>query len=96
MKSFMKATKFVRISGPYRHFKISNDGYGHVAKLLETREFVVESYQPLTDEQLEFIRKVIDKPLSWMESLGVWMSSYAWNKRWKNRKDGYGYRDEEL
>ena len=60
MKSFMKATKFVRVSGPYRHFKISNDGYGHVAKLLETREFVVESYQPLTEEQIEFIRKVID------------------------------------
>ena len=44
----------------------------------------------------EFIRKVIDKPLSWMESLGVWMSSYAWNKSWKNRKDGYGYKKEDL
>ena len=44
----------------------------------------------------EFIRKVIDKPLSWMESFGSWMNVYAWNKRWKNRKDGYGYRKEDL
>jgi len=43
-----------------------------------------------------FIRRAIDLPLSWMESFGSWMSVYAWNKRWKNRKDGYGYRDEEL
>ena len=43
-----------------------------------------------------FTKRVIDVPLSWMESLGGWMSNYAWNKRWKNRKDGYVYRDEDL
>ncbi len=43
-----------------------------------------------------FIRKAIDLPLSWMESFGSWMSVYAWNKRWKNRKDGYGYKKEDL
>ncbi len=42
------------------------------------------------------LKKIIDKPLSWMESFGSKMSVYAWNKRWKNRKDGYGYRDEDL
>ena len=43
-----------------------------------------------------FIRKAIDLPLSWMESFGSWMSVYALNKRWKNRKDGYGYKKEDL
>ncbi len=42
------------------------------------------------------LKKIIDKPLSWMESFGSKMSVYAWNKRWKNRKDGTGYRDEDL
>ena len=42
------------------------------------------------------LKKIIDKPLSWIESFGSWMSVYAWNKRWKNRKDGTGYRDEDL
>ena len=42
-----------------------------------------------------FTRRVIDVPLSWMESFGSWMSVYAWNKRWKNRKDGYGYKNED-
>ena len=37
------------------------------------------------------LKKTIDKPLSWMESFGSWMNSYAWNKRWKNRKKGTGY-----
>ena len=35
-----------------------------------------------------------DVPLSWMESIGSWMSVYAWNKRWANRQKGTGYRDE--
>ena len=41
-----------------------------------------------------FIRRAIDLALSWMESFGSWMSVYSWNKRWKNRKDGYGYKNE--
>jgi hypothetical protein len=59
MKSFMKATKFVRISGPYREYEMS-EGYGHASRLLEKRKFVVESYHPLTDEQTKFVQKVID------------------------------------
>ena len=38
-------------------------------------------------------KRFIDVPLSWMESFGSWMSVYAWNKRWSNRKKGTGYRD---
>ena len=54
MKSFKNA-KFVRmLSIPT--LEINNDRYGHT-KLLETREFVVESYQPLTEEQLSLLEK---------------------------------------
>ena len=35
---------------------------------------------------------LIDYPLSWMESLGIKMSVYAWNKRWSNRENGTGYK----
>ena len=38
-----------------------------------------------------FVRRTIDIPLSWMESIGSKMNSYAWNKRWKNREKGTGY-----
>ena len=34
---------------------------------------------------------LIDYPLSWIESLGIKMSTYAWNKRWRNRENGTGY-----
>ncbi len=37
-------------------------------------------------------KRFIDYPLSWMESLGIKMSVYAWNKRWSNRKNGTGYK----
>ena len=43
-----------------------------------------------------FTRRVIDIPLSWMEHIGSKMNVYAWNKRWGNRKKGYGYRNEDL
>ena len=36
-------------------------------------------------------KKFIDVPLSWMESIGIKMSVYAWNKRWRNREEGTGY-----
>ena len=42
-----------------------------------------------------FLKRTIDIPLSWMETIGVKMSSYAWQKRWGNRQKGTGYRDEE-
>lgn len=38
-----------------------------------------------------YISKTIDYPLRFMESFGSWMNVYAWNKRWKNRKEGTGY-----
>jgi hypothetical protein len=44
------------------------------------------------DKMKKWIAKLIDLPLSWMEHLGSKIHVYAWNKRWKNRKDGYGYR----
>ena len=38
-----------------------------------------------------YYKRIIDVPLSWMEAIGVKMSNYAWNKRWKNREEGTGY-----
>ncbi len=35
-------------------------------------------------------QQFIDYPLSWMESIGIKMSNYAWNKRWSNREIGTG------
>ena len=48
------------------------------------------------DDMKLIIKKIIDKPLSWIEHIGSKMNVYAWNKRWGNRKKGYGYRDENL
>ncbi len=50
---------------------------------------------PDTIDLIKYKWKVIkDYPLSWIESIGSRMSVYAWNKRWKNRKDGTGYAKE--
>ena len=38
-----------------------------------------------------YYKKIMDYPFRYMESLGSWMSVYAWNKRWKNREKGTGY-----
>ena len=35
---------------------------------------------------------MIDVPLSWIEHIGSKMSVYAWNKRWRNREEGTGYK----
>jgi len=43
-----------------------------------------------------FTKRVIDMPLSWMETVGSKMNVYAWNKRWGNREKGYGYRNKDL
>ena len=43
-----------------------------------------------------FTKRVIDVPLSWIETIGSKMNVYAWNKRWGNREKGYGYRNEDL
>ena len=42
-----------------------------------------------------YYKRAIDRPLSWMEAIGVKMSNYAWNKRWKNREEGTGYGKRE-
>ena len=33
-----------------------------------------------------------DVPLSWIEHVGSKMNVYAWNKRWRNRDHGTGYK----
>ncbi len=38
-----------------------------------------------------YYKRVIDRPLSWMEAIGSKMNVYAWNKRWRNREEGTGY-----
>ena len=40
-------------------------------------------------------KRFVDVPLSWMESIGSKMSSFAWRKRWANREKGTGYRDSK-
>ena len=35
--------------------------------------------------------KFLDRIYSIIESMGVSMSVYAWNKRWRNREEGTGY-----
>ena len=39
-----------------------------------------------------YYKRAIDRPLSWMEAVGSWMSCYAWQKRWGNREKGTGYK----
>ena len=60
MGEFMKKTKFVRVSGPYRDKEFGGSEYGHAAKLLENRRLVYEYYNNMTDKQSEFINKVIN------------------------------------
>ncbi len=38
-----------------------------------------------------YYKRVIDRPLSWIEAIGSKMNSYAWRKRWRNREEGTGY-----
>ena len=61
MSDFMKKTKFVRVSGPYRNVEFGGSTFGHASKLLENREFVYEYYQDMTEKQKEFVNNVIDK-----------------------------------
>jgi hypothetical protein len=39
-------------------------------------------------------KRFIDVPISWIETIGSKMNVWAWNKRWKNREQGTGYKDE--
>ena len=43
-----------------------------------------------------FTKRIIDVPLSWIETVGSKINVYAWNKRWGNREKGYGYRNKDL
>ena len=61
MSNFMKETKFVRVSGPYRNVEFGGSTFGHASKLLENREFVYEYYQDMREKQNEFVNNVIDK-----------------------------------
>ncbi len=61
MSDFMKKTKFVRVSGPYRNVEFGGSTFGHASKLLENREFVYEYYQDMTEKQKEFVNNVINK-----------------------------------
>ena len=61
MMNFMKETKFVRVSGPYRNVEFGGSNFGHASKLLENRHFVYEYYQDMTEQQKEFVNNVIDK-----------------------------------
>ena len=60
MANFMKKTKFVRVSGPYRNVEFGGSEFGHASKLLEKRDFVYNCYNGLTEKQTNFINKVID------------------------------------
>mgnify|MGYP003150331839 CR=1 FL=1 len=61
MSDFMKKTKFVRVSGPYRNVEFGGSTFGHASKLLENRDFVYEYYQDMTEKQKEFVNNVINK-----------------------------------
>jgi hypothetical protein len=45
----------------------------------------------LISDILWYYKRIIDVPLSWMESIGSKMNGYAWRKRWRNREKGTGY-----
>jgi hypothetical protein len=40
------------------------------------------------------IKKLIDSILNIIETYSGKINSWAWNIRWKNRKEGTGYREE--
>ena len=42
-----------------------------------------------------YYKRSIDRPLSWMEAIGSKKNSYAWRKRWSNRRTGTGYGKRE-
>jgi hypothetical protein len=60
MSNFMKETKFIRVSGPYRNVEFGGSDFGHASKLLENRHFVYEYFKGLTKKQKQFIDKVIE------------------------------------
>ena len=61
-----------------------------VSYVLE-KNFMIRTIPDTIDFIKNRYKRFIDVPLSWIETIGVKMSSYAWNKRWRNREEGTGY-----
>jgi hypothetical protein len=63
--------------------------------LLNTvRSFLKVRMKTIPDLIADFrmiLKKTMDIPYSWIESIGSKMNVYAWNKRWRNREEGTGY-----
>ena len=60
MEKFMREFKLVRLSGPYRNKEFGGGSYGHASKLLERASFTIESVQTLTNQQVDFLKYIID------------------------------------
>ena len=56
---------------------------------------IMKTIPDAIDDIIYTIKKIIDVPLSWMETIGSKMNVYAWNKRWGNRETGYGYKNRK-
>ena len=41
------------------------------------------------------LKKTIDIPYSWIETISSKLNVWAWQKRCRNRKDGTGYAEDE-
>ena len=52
---------------------------------------MIKTIPDLIDDIKHYWKRIKDVPLSWIETIGVKMSEYAWNKRWRNREEGTGY-----
>ena len=60
MEKFMREFKLVRLSGPYRNKEFGGGSYGHASKLLERASFTIESFQTLTNQQVDYLKYIID------------------------------------
>ena len=41
------------------------------------------------------LKNKLDKPYSWIETIGSKLNVWAWNKRWRSREHGTGYTKDE-
>ena len=48
----------------------------------------------LIDNIRRWWKRTIDRPLSWIETIGSRMNVFAWQKRWGNKEKGTGYHNE--
>ena len=63
-----------------------------VSYVLE-KNFMIRTIPDTIDLIKRKYKRFKDVPLSWIESIGSKLNSYAWRKRWANREKGTGYRD---